>query len=300
MKLLIYMDNAATSFPKPPSVLSDMMDCMTKYGANPGRSSHSMAIKAGELVYNARENAAQFLGVNDAERLIFCFSATDALNMGIMGYLDKGDHVITSSMEHNSVLRPLNHLESIGIECEVIYANDYGFIDPAAIQEKIKSNTKLIVITHASNVVGTIQPVIKIGDIAKSYGVAFMVDAAQSAGILPINFDDMPIDMLAFSGHKSLLGVQGTGGLLLSKECNIKPLRYGGTGSYSKSIVQPEDLPDKYESGTLNTPGICGLNAGVNHIENTGREVIREHEKALSEHLLKGIKKNKEIGRAHV
>ena len=280
---MIYLDNAATSWPKPDCVIAAMNDYMTKVGANPGRSGHRLSIEAGRIVYGARENIAGLFKCDDPMRVIFCSNATDALNLGIRGILRKGDHAITGSMEHNSVMRPLRDLEHEGVDITVVQCNGDGFLDPSDIQEAVEKNTKLIVINHSSNIVGSIAPVRDIGKIARDEGILFMTDTAQTAGCVPIDIKRDNIDLIAFTGHKGLMGPQGTGGLVIGDNVDIKDLRRmkaGGTGSRSEFEVHPDFLPDRYESGTLNTPGLAGLGAGVGYV--LERTVDAIHEKCMS------------------
>jgi cysteine desulfurase family protein len=241
---------------------------------------------------NTREALAQLFGIDDPFQLVFTKNATEALNLAITGLLAPGDHVITSSMEHNSVMRPLRALESKGVELSVLRCSPRGELDPADLPPAIRTNTKVVVLTHASNVTGTIMPIREVGNIVREHGLILCVDAAQTAGALPIDVADMNVDLVAFSGHKSLFGPQGTGGLYIRKgiEENIKPLIVGGTGSRSEYESQPEFMPDRYESGTLNTVGIAGLGAGVEYILGRGIDVIRAGEITLTQHFLDGLK----------
>ncbi|MDI6703287.1 MAG: aminotransferase class V-fold PLP-dependent enzyme [bacterium] len=292
---MIYFDNASTSWPKPEIVYKSMESCMRKC-ANPGRSGHKMSIEAGRIVYNTRELIGELFGVKKPNQIIFTSNGTLALNLGIKGLLKKGDHVITSSLEHNSVMRPLRYLEGKGkIEITVVWCSEDGRLDVKEIEKAIKDNTRLVVITHASNVIGTILPIKEVGRIVKRYNILFMVDAAQTAGVLPINVEDFCIDLLAFTGHKSLFGPQGTGGLYIREGIEIEPLTQGGTGSNSELEVHPDFLPDKYESGTHNTVGLAGLGAGVRFILEEGIENIRNREKELTSFLLKALKDMDEI-----
>lgn len=286
---MIYLDNAATSYPKPEAVYEAMDECMRGYCANPGRSGHKLSLKAGRLILEAREAVAGLFHIQHSERVIFTHNATDSINLGLKGLLKRGDHVITTGMEHNSVLRPLKTLESAGIETTIAKCMETGELDPAAVEKEIRGNTRLIVMTHASNVTGTILPVAAVGRIAGKRGVKLMVDAAQTAGVFDIDVQAMNIDLLAFPGHKGLFGPQGVGGLYIGPGVELFPLKEGGTGSSSESLLQPEILPDRYESGTPNTPGIAGLLAGLEFIKKTGMAAIREHEAALTQRLLAGL-----------
>jgi len=289
---IIYLDNAATSWPKPDETWQAMEYFMQNVGANPGRSGHPLSIQAGRIVLDGREAVAELFGVHNPLRIIFTRNATEALNVALYGLLRSGDHVVTSSMEHNSVMRPLRDLEQRGVQVTVMQCSPTGTLDPQALEEAVKENTRLVVITHASNVTGTLMPLAEIGDIARRIGVAFCVDAAQTAGAYPIDVEQMKVDLLAFTGHKSLYGPQGTGGLYIRDgfEKQLVPLMRGGTGSRSESQEQPDFLPDKYESGTLNTIGIAGLGAGVRFVLGKGVAEIREKESSLTSRLLEGLK----------
>jgi cysteine desulfurase/selenocysteine lyase len=286
---MIYLDNAATSWPKPDAVCGAMVDCIKNYGANPGRSGHRMAIQASEKVYECRENLARLFGIGDPLRIAFTANATEAINLAVKGLLAAGDHVIITSMEHNAVVRPLKKLESRGVELSVVRADSNGRVDLKDIENNIKPNTKLLLVTHASNVTGTVNDVQSIGRLAQEHKIIFMVDAAQTAGKYPVDVELMNVDLLAFPGHKGLLGPQGTGGLYIREGLMLDTLKEGGTGSISESLEQPDFLPDRYESGTLNTPGIVGLNEGVKYILKTGIDNIRMHEKQLEQQMMKGL-----------
>ncbi|WIV12545.1 aminotransferase class V-fold PLP-dependent enzyme [Proteiniborus sp. MB09-C3] len=287
---MIYLDNAATSFPKPDIVYNSIIEAMREYGANPGRSGHKLALKAGRAIYETRELLGNFFNIENPMRIIFTSNATDGLNLAIKGLLKPEDHVITTSMEHNSVLRPLKALESIGVETTIIQCDEAGSIHIEDIEANIKSNTKLIVTTHASNVTGTIFPIKEIGSIAKKHNIIYMVDAAQTAGVYNIDVIDMNIDILAFPGHKSLLGPQGTGGVYIREGIDIVQMKEGGTGSRSDSLIQPDIYPDKFESGTPNMPGIVGLGAGIKYILDKGIDNIRDHEIKLAKTLIDGLR----------
>jgi len=262
---------------------------MRKYAANPGRSSHKMAIQAGEIILFARQMLCKLFSTEDPFRMIFTMNATDSINLAIKGYVRPGDHVIATTMEHNAVARPLKELESQGVETTFVQADSLGRIDPFDIKKAIRSNTRMIVTTHASNVTGTLLPIKEIGEIARSYGICYLVDAAQTAGIVPINLSELPVDMLAFPGHKGLLGPQGTGGLYIAPHVKLKQLKEGGTGSQSESLIQPDLIPDKYESGTLNTPGIAGLGTGIKYILDMGQKKLLSWEKRLEKAFLEGL-----------
>lgn len=288
---MIYLDNTATSFPKPKEVIEAMVNFMENIGANPGRSGHRLSIEAGRIVLNARENVAKIFNCKDRMRVIFGLNATEGLNLGIRGILKKGEHVITSSMEHNSVMRILRELEEKGVELTVIQCSKQGFLNIEDVNNAIKKNTKLIVLNHASNVIGTILPIKEVGKIAIENEVLFMVDTAQTAGCIPIDMEKDNIDLLAFTGHKSLFGPQGTGGLVIGENVDTKeltPLKAGGTGSKSEFEEQPEFLPDKYESGTMNTVGLAGLSAGIKFVLNETVEKIHKKEMKLTKKFIEG------------
>jgi cysteine desulfurase family protein len=274
-----YFDNAATSWPKPALVYRAMDRFARKGGGNPGRSGHARAIEAGRIVLRSRELLAGLFNVTDPARIVFTKNATEALNLALFGSLSRGNHVITGSMEHNSVLRPLTDLGGRGIEVTVVSADSTGRVDPDSLLERVQENTRLICITHASNVTGTINDVAAIGGRCREKGIRFLVDAAQTAGTVPIDVKRMNIDFLAFSGHKGLLGPQGTGGLYLAAE--LDPLLHGGTGSLSDREIQPDFLPDRYESGTLNVFGLSGLSAGVAYLLQEGVQSVTDHYRRL-------------------
>lgn len=283
---MIYLDNAATTYPKPEKVYESIIDCMKNYCANPGRAGHKLAMKAAREIYDARENIARLLGISDPMSIVFTHNATDSLNLAIKGVLESKDHVITTSMEHNSVIRPIKALEEKGVENTVVKCNEEGVLDCRDIEKAIKPNTKLIVTTHASNVSGTLIDIKSVGEIAKKHGILYLVDASQTAGVYDIQVDENNIDMLATPGHKCLLGPQGTGILYIRDGLKLSILKEGGTGSKSEELYQPDLTPDKYESGTHNTPGIVGLNEGVKFIFEEGIENIRKHEEELCQYML--------------
>ena len=283
---MVYFDNAATTFPKPDIVYDRVMKVMKEYGANPGRSGHKLALKASREIFETRNLISKFFNTGNPMNIIFTFNCTESLNIGIKGILKPGDHVITTSMEHNSVLRPIKHLEKIGVESTIIKADEKGIINPLDIQRAIKSNTKLIVTTHVSNLTGSIMPIKSIGEIAKENNIYYLVDAAQSAGVYNIDVQKMNIDILAFPGHKGLLGPQGTGGLYIRDDVDLDGIFQGGTGSVSYSLEQPEIKPDKYESGTINAPGVIGLGEGIRYIMEKGIDNIRIYEEELTKHFI--------------
>lgn len=287
-----YLDNAATSWPKPAEVARAMVHFLDHVGANPGRSGHRLSLDAARIVYQTRESLARLLGVKDCLRIVFGHNITDSINLALYGLLQAGDHVITSSMEHNAVMRPLRVLEKSGVNLSVIPCERDGTLNPQKIEQAILPATKLVVINHASNVCGTILPVRQIGQIVRQYNLLLLVDAAQSAGVLPIDMQADYIDLLAFTGHKSLYGPMGTGGLVLGERVDpakLRPLRQGGTGSRSEMEIQPEFLPDRYECGTPNAVGLAGLSAALEWIEARGLANIRLHEKRLCQMLMEGL-----------
>lgn len=283
---MIYLDNAATTYPKPEKVYDAVLDCMKNYCANPGRAGHKLAMRAAREIYDARENIAKLFNIDNPMTIVFTNNATDSLNLAIKGVVKKGDHIITTSMEHNSVIRPIKSLEKDGIENTIVKCDKDGFLNPDDIKNAIKENTKLIVTTHASNVAGTIVDIKSVGEIAKDKNILYLVDASQTAGVYDINVKDINVDMIAAPGHKCLLGPQGTGILYIKENLNVNILKEGGTGSRSEDLFQPDLTPDKYESGTHNTPGIVGLNEGVKFILETGIDNIRAHEEELCQYML--------------
>lgn len=291
MNRTVYLDNAATSWPKPSSTIEAMVEFNRSIGANPGRSGHARSVDAGRTLVDAREAVAGLFGASNMLGAVFTKNVTEALNIVILGLLKDGGHAVTTSMEHNSVMRPLNAARARGADFSVAPCSKTGELDPRDVASLVRPDTRLIVMTHASNVTGTIMPLAEVAVIARERGIPLCVDAAQTAGVIPIDAGAMDIGLLAFTGHKSLFGPQGTGGLVLGEgyERMIEPLMYGGTGSRSEFEVQPDFLPDKFESGTPNTIGIAGLGAGIAFIGQTGMDAIRAHEKDLTARLLDGL-----------
>jgi cysteine desulfurase family protein len=288
----MYLDNAATSWPKPPGLGDAMLRFLEEVGANPGRSAHRRAVEAGRIVYDAREVVATLFGAPDPLRVVFGHNVTAALNLALQGLLGPGDHVVTSSMEHNSTMRPLRALEREGVEVTVVRCSAEGFLDPADVETGLRPNTTLIALNHASNVVGTLLPIAEVGRIARRRGVLFLVDAAQSGGAVPIDVQADCIDLLGFTGHKSLLGPMGTGGLIIGERVDVRrmrPLIRGGTGSRSEVEEQPDLSPDAYESGTPNTLGLAGLAASVRWVLGQTVQAIRAHEAELTRQLINGL-----------
>jgi len=292
---MIYLDNAATTYPKPSSVYKNVMKAMKEYGANPGRGSHAMAIEGAKVIYETRELLAELFNLDNPMNAIFTFNATDSLNIAIKGILNSGDHVITTEMEHNSVLRPIKGLEKIGVENTIVECSSDGTVSLSHIENAIKDNTKLIVTTHVSNLTGTIFPIEEIAKICKKHNLLYLLDASQSAGVLDIDLKKYGIDVLAAPGHKGLLGPQGTGILLINTDIDLRQLKEGGTGSRSGSLIHPDFYPDKLEAGTHNLPGIAGLNAGLKYILDKGTKSIYSHEKNLLDIFIKELRKNSKI-----
>jgi cysteine desulfurase/selenocysteine lyase len=289
---MIYLDNAATSWPKPPEVMRAMQDFVERAGGNPGRSGHRLSIEAGRILYDVREAVAEFFGASDPLRLIFTLNATHALNLALRGVLRPGDRVVTSGMEHNAVMRPLRALEERSVEVVIVPCAQDGALAPKALEAEVEPGTRLVVLNHASNVTGTLLPIEQAASIAHDAGALLLVDTAQSAGSVPVDMERMGIDLLAFTGHKGLYGPTGTGGLLLSRgfdPSQLEPLVRGGTGSRSEFERQPDDLPDRFESGTPNGMGIAGLGAGIAVVKGQGLETIRGHEVHLMKRLRQGL-----------
>ncbi|MDD2420891.1 MAG: aminotransferase class V-fold PLP-dependent enzyme [Heliobacteriaceae bacterium] len=286
---MIYLDNAATSYPKPEGVYSAVDHFNRHWGGNPGRGSSRNTQKADQVVFETRNALARLFNIKAASRIVFSLNITEAINLGLKGLLQPGDHVITTSMEHNAVARPLHRLQAQGVSWTKVQCGPDGSLDPDAIEVAIRPNSRLICMLHASNLTGTIMPVGQVGQIARQHGLVFMVDSAQTAGVLPLDVEAQAIDLLAFTGHKGLLGPQGTGGLYIGPNLSLNPLKEGGTGSLSATLEQPEFLPDRLESGTPNTPGLAGLGAAVKFIQATGQANIRQHEQRLTAKLLAGL-----------
>jgi cysteine desulfurase family protein len=288
---MVYLDNAATSWPKPPEVVEAMSSFLTEIGASPGRGGHRKAMEASRIVFETRFKLANLLNASDPSRIVFTHNATDALNLAIKGILSPGDEVITSSIEHNSVMRPLMALSGQGVKVNRISCDDQGLLNVEELRKSITPATRLIVLTHASNVIGCLTPVEEVGRMAKEAGITFLIDAAQTLGVYPLDVEQSYADLVAFPGHKGLLGPQGTGGLYIREGIDLKTLREGGTGSSSDLETQPDLLPDRYESGTVNAVGLAGLKAGVEFIEKQGGVVkIREHEQILFRRIWDGLK----------
>lgn len=299
---MIYLDNSATTFPKPDSVISAMTDFMKNTCANPGRSGHKMAQETNREILMARMDMAKLFKVANPMQLIFTKNASEALNISILGYVKKGDHVITSCMEHNSVLRPLNYLKDIGdIELSIVSSDDEGFVHAKDIAAELKPNTTLVAVTHASNLTGSINDIKEIAktiateNLDRENKISLLVDAAQTAGLVDIDVNEMGIDMLAGAGHKSLYGPTGTGFLYVSENIKLEPLYRGGTGSISESLIQPDFMPDMLETGTLNASGIVGLKAGINYIVEKDIQKLREKQQNMIAKLISEFSKIEEV-----
>lgn len=277
---MIYFDNAATTLHKPQEVIDAVIKAMTSMG-NAGRGNTSASMEASHIIFDTRENLAKLFNIKDSSRIAFTCNSTEALNIAIKGALTTGDHVITTMLEHNSVLRPLYEMENKGVELSIIQADKLGNISYDEIKSLIKNNTKSIVCTHGSNLTGNLVDIEKIGKICKEHNLLFIVDASQTAGVFPIDVEKMNIDILCFTGHKSLLGPQGTGGIFVKEGINVTPLKSGGTGILTYSKTQPLIMPTHLEAGTLNGHGIAGLNAGIEFINKIGMKKIREKEENL-------------------
>ncbi|HOL16784.1 MAG TPA: aminotransferase class V-fold PLP-dependent enzyme [Bacillota bacterium] len=295
-ELNLYFDNAATSWPKPEPVYGAAERCLRGSWGNPGRSGHTRTLEADRLVYRARETLARFFHIADPGRIVFALNATDALNMAIKGLLEAGDHVLYTAMDHNSVLRPLGGLRRAGlISTTMIPCSPEGYPDLDFMERSFQRRTRLLVINHASNVLGTILPLKEMATAAHRHGVAVLVDASQSAGAVPVDLAAAPVDMLAFTGHKGLLGPPGTGGLYVRPGLDLKPWREGGTGSHSEMDLHPETMPERLEAGTLNSPGLAGLIEGIKFIEETGLDKIRAHEVTLRKRLRRKLEEIKGV-----
>ncbi len=291
MEKLIYLDNGATSFPKPEEVYTFMDYFYRHFGVNPGRSGFDLCIEAGSVVEETRKLLCAFFNGRDSNRLVFTANSTDALNLAIFGMLRAGDHAVTTTLEHNSVLRPLYHLyKDHGVEVDHVPFDGSGFVDPDEIKRRMKKNTRLVAVNHGSNVIGTVQPIREIGRVCRERGVPFLIDASQTAGKIPVDIEESFVDVVAFTGHKSLLGPMGIGGLYVREGVEIRHTRAGGTGVRSAVRTHLEEYPYRLEYGTSNLPGIAGLNASVKWIQKTGMRGLFEHEMRLTSRLRDGLK----------
>ncbi len=279
---MIYLDNSATTILKPPGV----MEAISAFSGNPGRGGHGVSVKSARVIYECREKLCTFFGASSPEQIIFVKNGTEALNLVILGLLNKTDHVVLTSMEHNSVVRPV--VES-GVLYTIVKADEKGFVNLSEIEKAFQENTKLLIVTHASNVCGSLQDISALTKLAHQNGIPVLVDAAQTAGIIPVNLIDVKIDFLAFSGHKGMMGPLGTGVLILNSNCTLTPLMYGGTGSVSEASKQPEFLPDRFESGTLNGCGVAGLLKATEFLTNVGVETVEEKKNLLVQRLIDGL-----------
>ncbi|MBN9649012.1 aminotransferase class V-fold PLP-dependent enzyme [Terrisporobacter sp.] len=291
---MIYLDNAATTMKKPQCVIDAVVNAMTHMG-NAGRGANEASLDASRIIYDTREKISDLVNLKNPSRVAFTCNSTESLNTAIKGILTNKDHAITTSLEHNSVLRPLYELEEKGMELSVVQCDENGNINYDDFEKLIKENTKAIVCTHASNLVGNVLDVKKIGQIAKKHNLVFIVDASQSAGVFPIDMQDMNIDILCFTGHKGLLGPQGTGGLCVREGINVRPLKVGGSGVNTFSKTQPEAMPTILEAGTLNGHAIAGLNAALDYLKEEGIENIQKREEELMFRFYNGIKDIKNI-----
>ena len=291
--MTIYLDNAATTFPKPEAVYRAVDDTLRRLGVNPGRGSYQLVLEAGRLVYGVRETVADFFNLSDPTGVVFTANATEAINLALFGLLQSGDTVVTTTMEHNALSRPLHALAERGVEVRKVPVDNTGLVSTVDIRQAATASggkARMIALSHCSNVTGTIQPVEEIGPWCRREGILLLVDAAQSAGLLPIDMQAMGIDLLAAAGHKSLLGPPGTGLLCLAEGVLPQPLFYGGTGGNSLSPTMPEELPERLECGTLNTPALAGLQAGIEHVRDMGLEGVRKHKSALLTQLIDGLR----------
>lgn len=289
MGKLIYLDSGATSFPKPEEVYTYMDYFYRNYGVNPGRSGYDLCMEAGAVVDNTRKMLTAFFNGTDHNRLCFTYNSTDALNLIIFGMLRPGDHAISTTLEHNSVLRPLYHLSREGVDVDYVPFDAAGFVDPDEIRKRFRPNTRLVIVNHASNVIGTVQPVREIGRYCREAGIPFAIDASQSAGKVPVDMEEQYLDVVAFTGHKSLLGPTGIGGLYVREGIEIRHTRAGGTGVRSAERAHLEDYPFRLEYGTHNTIGIAGLSAGLKWLSEQGMENVHAHEMKLARLLRDGL-----------
>ncbi|WP_040214753.1 aminotransferase class V-fold PLP-dependent enzyme [Clostridium polynesiense] len=288
----IYLDNAATTFPKPPEVAEAMFNFMNNIGSNAGRGSYSSSLETSRIIYETRELICELFNFSMPENVIFMPNITYSLNILINSIIKPNWHVITSSMDHNSVLRPLYKArEDMNIELDIVQCSSQGVLSVEDVEKAIKPNTRLIVLSHASNIAGSIQPLQEIGKLCRKHNIFFIIDSAQSAGVLPVDFKALNAHAIAFTGHKGLLGPQGTGGFIISEELNkiAVPCIVGGTGSLSSSVTHPDFLPDKFESGTQNSPGIFGLNAALKFLKSIGIETIKDKEDKLCSILINDL-----------
>ena len=286
---MIYLDSAATSYHKPDGVVRAVAEAISHMG-NPGRGAHEASLDASRVVYGTREKMAELFGAEEASQIVFTANSTESLNIAIQGLVDPGDHVITTVMEHNSVLRPLYLCQQRGVSLTILPFSAAGTVKPEAIEAVIRSNTRMIVCTHGSNLTGDLNDLEAIGRVCKKHHLLFVVDASQTAGVFPIQMDSMNIDVLCFTGHKSLMGPQGTGGMCVRKGVRIRPLLVGGSGIDSYSKIHPQVMPTALEAGTLNAHGIAGLSAALDFIKKVTPDVIRQREEELTRRFVSQIK----------
>ena len=286
---MIYLDNAATTMQKPEAVIRAVTDALCTMG-NAGRGGHAASLDASRIIYDTRERLAQLFHAEIPKQIVFTMNSTESLNIAIKGIIEKGDHVITTALEHNSVLRPLYEMEEKGAELTILSSDRQGRIDYADFEKNIKANTKAIICTHGSNLTGNLVDIKRIGEIAKKHGILFVVDASQTAGVFPIDVQEMHIDILCFTGHKGLLGPQGTGGMYVREGVAVKPLLSGGSGVQTYSKTHPAQMPTALEAGTLNAHGLAGLRAAVGYLQEVGLDAIRKKEQELMWHFYEGVK----------
>ncbi len=295
---IIYLDNAATTFPKPREVLAEMHEVYAKFGVSPGRGTYDLASQAEDIVSRTRNQICQFFGGDSPDRVIFANNATDALNTAILGLATPGGHIISSRLEHNSVLRPMHYLRQEGIVTyDLVPFDEQGFVDPQDVRNVMRSETRLVVLTHASNVIGTVQPIAEIAALCNERGVPLLLDVTQSAGVLPVNMKELGVAAVAFTGHKALMGPTGIGGLVLRKDLEIRPTRFGGTGVDSSSLLQTDEYPFRLEAGTINLLGIIGLSAGIRYLIGRGMKKTYQEEMNLFRRLRDGLA---EIDQVHL
>jgi cysteine desulfurase/selenocysteine lyase len=287
---LIYLDNGATSFPKPEEVYVYMDDFYRRYGVNPGRSGYDLCIESGDLVEATRRLLCAFFGGTDPNRLVFGYNATDALNLAIFGLLQPGDHAVTTHVEHNSSLRPLWTLQQQGVDVDWVDFDGNGYIDPEVVIAKLQPRTRAVVINHGSNVIGTVQPVAPIGKVCRERGIPLVLDVSQTAGMLPLDMESLGAGVICFTGHKSLMGPMGIGGMYVHPDVELRQVRAGGTGVRSAQRHHLEEYPYRMEYGTPNLPGIAGLNAGVKWVQARGVAAIHRHEMDLWRQLRDGLR----------
>jgi cysteine desulfurase family protein len=295
-KEVIYLDNAATTFPKPVSILNEMIETYIRMGVSPGRGSYDLSVVAEEFVNRVRIQVCHFFGGDDPSRVVFAYNATDALNLLIQGLIEPGCHVVSSRLEHNSVLRPLHHFQELGtIHFNLVPFDSQGFVDPDEIASSITSKTRFVILNHGSNVLGTVQPVERIGALCKQREVPFILDVTQTAGILPIDMRKWGVNAVAFTGHKSLYGPTGIGGLVLNRNLNVRTTRFGGTGVDSDSLIHSQDYPHRLEAGTINLLGVIGLSSCIRYLETVGLEKLYAQEMSLTKRLRDGLSSLKKV-----